>query len=438
MTVNGVTRVAAILALGAALVVLAFACNGGEDVLRTVTPVPSPEATPTATATATATPQPTLSPTPLATERPLAPVQPVPLEGGAPVTEVGLHLVETATGRLWRLEGSAAWSPDGKSLVRWNCCFERGGLDVIDVPGGPAVRIFDGDVSGAAWSLDGTRIAFSSYGQGPEGVYVVNSDGSGLKQLSHSGTHAVEWSSTGDRLAFYREEHIYLLHVASGGVTDVAQRAHDLAWSPDGTTLAFTTDSGLYIYEPDTAERRQVASGPSGGPILWSPDGTRIGFPFGPRVPLAYGPYANDPEAGVPIFHVVEVQGSEEPKPLPPARYPAWSPDGTKIAYLSEGCITGEWDIYSVDPDGSSAVRLTSTPETVKEGPYWSPTGATIAFSTFDKLMLLDTDSGGLHTLVVSGGPESRGPTIHLHGSVWSPDGRYIEFSAGTDHGICD
>jgi hypothetical protein len=46
-------RAAVVLALGAVLALLAFACNGGEEGLRTATPAPSPSATPQATATAT-------------------------------------------------------------------------------------------------------------------------------------------------------------------------------------------------------------------------------------------------------------------------------------------------------------------------------------------------------------------------------------------------
>jgi hypothetical protein len=39
---------------------------------------------------------------------------------------------------------------------------------------------------------------------------------------------------------------------------------------------------------------------------------------------------------------------------------------------------------------------------------------------------------------VESGWPETTGRDIHLHGSPWSPDGRYIQFTVGTAHGICD
>jgi len=414
---------------------LAVACNGGGEPSRTATPGPSPSATPAALGTNT--------PTPAATQAPLSPAQPVPLEEGASVTEVGVYLVETATGRLWRLgDHGGAWSTDGETLLSWGCCIGRGGVDVIEVPAGPAVRIFNGDIAAAAMSPDGDRIAFSRYVDGPKGLYVVNRDGSGLKQLSEDGTWSLQWSSRGDRVAFSDlQDHVYLLEVASGRTIDLPDASsYALAWSPDGSTLAFTNDSGLYIYDPETGDRQQVAAGPAGGPILWSPDGTRIAFPFGERVPMAYGAYAGDPEVGQRIPHVVEVEGSTEPKPLPPARNLSWSPDGTKIAYLSEGCITGAWDIYTVGSDGGSAVPLTTMPEGAKEGPYWSPTGATIAFSTFGELILLDAESGEMQTLVVSGTPESRGPTIHLHGSTWSwsPDGRYIQFSAGYDHGICD
>jgi len=417
-----------------ALVVTGFAvaCNGDGEPSHTATPGPSP--------TGTATAQRTTTPTPAVDETPSSAAQPVPLEEGAPITEEGGYVIDVQSGRVWKVGEVPAslWSPDGKTLMVQRCCGGEG-TDLVDIEEGSAVRILSDDVAAAAWSPDGSRIVFSGHIGGTKGLYVINSDGSGLKLLSERGAYALEWSAKGDRIAFLDSpDHVYVLEVASGQTIDLADvGGYALAWSPNGTELAFTNDSGLYVYGADAGEPRQVAVGPSEGPVLWSPDGSRIAFRFGPRVALTRGIDAGNPKAGLRLFHVVEVDGSEEPRPLPPARYPSWSPDGTKIAFLSEGCITDDWDIYTVAPDGSSEVRLTNTPEAFKEGPFWSPTGATVAFETSDDLMLVDAASGELRTLA-SGGPRSGGPGIHLHDPPWSPDGRYIMFSAGGGHGVCD
>jgi Tol biopolymer transport system component len=416
------------------IALLAFACNDGGEGLPTATPQPSPSATPAATLS----PTPTAIPTPVAAQTPVEAVRPVPLEQGTHITESGAYLAEVATGSLWRLgDRGGTWSPDGKTVASWGCCIGTGGLDVVDVPAGPATRIFSGDIASAAWSPDGEQIAFSRYEDGPGDLYVINRDGSGLRLLSDmGGIWASTWSPAGDRIAFDSGNHLYLLDVASSEITDVVDLAYAYAWSPDGTWLAFDNDSGLYLYEPETGERGQLAGGQSGGRIFWSPDSSRIAFPFGPRIATTYGAFAHDPQAGQRLLQVVEVQRSAEPKPLPPARSPSWSPDGTRIAYLSEGCITGEWNVYTVRPDGSSAEQLTDTPNSLKEGPVWSPTGPWIAFSTLDKLMLVDANSGQLRTLAVSDARATMGAP--LQGSNWSPDGRYIAFFVGGAHGVCD
>jgi len=383
-----------------------------------------------------------MTPTAAVTQAPLSPTQPVALEEGASVTEMGVYLAEVATGRLWRLERGGAWSPDGKVLASAGCCSGQGGLDVIEVPAGPVVRIFSGDVDTLAWSPDGAQIAFSPAQGGAlaRGAYVINRDGSGLKRLSER-TGWISWSPRGDRIAL-QGPGLYLVEAATGDTSEIPDATQapwypgSVSWSPDGALLAFANDSGLYVYSPDTGDRRQVAVGPSAFPS-WSPDGRRIAFYFGPRIPMAYGAYAGDPEVGQQIPHVVELEGSSEPKPLPVAATMSWSPDGSQIAYLEFGCITGAWDVYTAEP-GGVAVRLTSTPAAAKEGPFWSPTGDIIAFSTFGELILAHAESGELRTLAASGGSESYRPEIHLHGPVWSPDGRYIQFGAGGAHGICD
>ena len=50
--------------------------------------------------------------------------------------------------------------------------------------------------------------------------------------------------------------------------------------------------------------------------------------------------------------------------------YPAWSPDGTKIAFDSER--DGNWEIYVMNADGTGQTNLTNDPAYDSE-PDWSP-----------------------------------------------------------------
>lgn len=57
--------------------------------------------------------------------------------------------------------------------------------------------------------------------------------------------------------------------------------------------------------------------------------------------------------------------------------YPAWSPDGSKIAFAST--FTGSWDIYVMHTDGTALTQLTSHPADDWH-PTWSPDGNWLAF----------------------------------------------------------
>jgi len=105
---------------------------------------------------------------------------------------------------------------------------------------------------------------------------------------------------------------------------------------------------------------------------------------------------------------------------------PAWSPDGSEIAFAMSGSI---WKIRVGD---TVAYELTAN-RTHDSAPAWSPDGRWILYSTEDSqgvnLMLLNVATG--ESTVVTSGPE-----IHAD-PVWSPDGRRIAFvkgSLGTFH----
>jgi TolB protein len=125
----------------------------------------------------------------------------------------------------------------------------------------------------------------------------------------------------------------------------------------------------------------------------------------------------------------------ENPRPIAPSSQqpegaPAWSPDGTTIVFASKR--DGNWEIYTVHPDGSGLTRLTTDPA-FDSTPVFSPDGKTIAF-TSDRgadpehpshLFLMNSD--GTNVRQISNGEDESTPD-------YSPDGRriaYVGFTAG-------
>ena len=105
--------------------------------------------------------------------------------------------------------------------------------------------------------------------------------------------------------------------------------------------------------------------------------------------------------------------------------YPDWSPDGTKIAFVSDrnGDRT---QIYVMDADGKNVIRLTDGPGQ-KYDPDWSPDGRKIAFSVHGwdlHIAVMDADGGNREKLE----NQARYPS-------WSPDGKQIAFLSSRDGG---
>lgn len=107
--------------------------------------------------------------------------------------------------------------------------------------------------------------------------------------------------------------------------------------------------------------------------------------------------------------------------------FPAWSPDGTQVAFARQGS-TGEADVYVVAADGSGSARRVTTDAARDWYPTWSPDGRWIAFASLRdgpnaSLWAVAADGSG-DAIRLTGGADSRTP-------AWSPDGSMIAYSTG-------
>ena len=118
-------------------------------------------------------------------------------------------------------------------------------------------------------------------------------------------------------------------------------------------------------------------------------------------------------------------------------KHPSWSPDGKRIAFLSNrdglrNDLRITYEIYVMDADGGNQQRLTENPNNDWD-PSWSPDGKSIAFASdrdgrFNyEIYVMDADGGNLQRLTENpDGDDDRHPS-------WSPDGKRIVFSARRD-----
>lgn len=150
--------------------------------------------------------------------------------------------------------------------------------------------------------------------------------------------------------------------------------------SPDGERLAFSRltfasrseDSELWVL--DLGDRSERSLHPQGGLQkypAWSPDGARLAYTSGRRV---------SPTRVVEDLWLIDAQGPQ-PEPLlangSSNIQPDWSPNGQWLAYASD--LAGQLDIWLIPVVGGEPRRLTQAPA-MDADPAWSPDGAQIAF----------------------------------------------------------
>ena len=244
-----------------------------------------------------------------------------------------------------------------------------------------------------------SRIAFTSNKGGYRAISVMDADGSNLTRLTPLGSYTNDpaWSPDGAKIAFSFNNRIYVMDsdgsnqtglsdtisvIGTGdGVTgDVIVPAFgdSTAWSPDGSKIAFASNrhgnSGIFVMNSDGSNQTRLGDtvpGVTGDVIVsgfgnspaWSPDGSKIAFRSS-RLP-----------GGI---SVINADGSNETRLITGDNYdPDWSPDGGKIVFQSYR--DGQSEIYVMTSTGGNQTNLTRNIAS-DSSPAWSPDGSKIAF----------------------------------------------------------
>src|SRR2546423_2237078 len=343
--------------------------------------------------------------------------------GNAAVGQVGLQSSD-----VYKLRSinDVQFSPDGSRIAY---TVENNGttgrpyshLWIMNVASGKSSRVgSDNDRGGGPeWSPDGKSIAFHGNFSGKSGLYIVQSDGSGLR----------------------------FVHEMEGTNSPLPSTGNTIAWSPDSRRIAFISSTPgpepdlngdpvvitRYLYKPDFSEGNShfndnrrlhifIADPGSGNvqqltqgdhyehSIDWSPNGQELLF-VSNREPN------EDQFFNYDIFVIKVADGSiRRLTATENAEYrPRWSPDGKSIVYqatrrgLTDLETTMEdTHIWMMNADGSDRRELGGMIDNRQGAPAWSKDGKSVFFSVQDrgsvKLYMLPTVGGRPQTVIDESG----------------------------------
>ena len=261
------------------------------------------------------------------------------------------------------------------------------------------------------------KIAFVANRKGNWDLFVMNGDGTGLTQLTDTAIDGRQpaISPDGQRVAYSTSDGaLWVIRLADKTAEALplpAARYGYPAWLGDGSGLVYTAytfapgneDADFFVYSFADRQPRPflTQTGPQDYPAL-SPDGDTLAYVSS----LATA----QPKFGSTLTQQLWVSSLKYGRPsqlLPGSTdetRPAWSPDSAWIAFSS--AREGNPDLWMIRPDGKELTRLTETP-TAETSPAWSPDGQRLAYVSAQagrmRLMLLDVRTRASHALTPFG-----------------------------------
>jgi tricorn protease len=298
------------------------------------------------------------------------------------------------------VSGAGSFSPGGNQLVyspqardfrteKRYSGGEANELYIFDIETHQAKRITEGPRASRDPMWIGKKIYFNSDRDGHFNLYNYDTGTGKTTQVTRNNVWDVRWPSSDrqQRIVYELDGELQVLDVKTGKSAPVSIRVPD-----DGVNRRAS-----YVGAGNLIEQAELS--PKGERVLFSARGDIFSAPVekGPTRNLTHSPGAHD-------------------------KWPAWSPDGSKVAFLSDA--SGEEEVYVVPQDGSSAAeKITSGGHAFRYEPKWSPDNQRIAFS----------DKDGRVWVVVLSDHNTQELAHSTEGEVrdyeWSPGGGYLAFS---------
>lgn len=248
------------------------------------------------------------------------------------------------------------------------------------------------------------QIAFNSRdAMGIWDIFVVNADGSGLRNLTRTAVEDIypAWNSARTRIAFVSARPpggVFVMDASGSGMQHVYTEpdafVEHLTWSPDGRSLAVEggfqgTGRQIRRVDLDGSPSRVLIN--DGFAPDWSPDGATIAFHL----------FSN----GRNHVYVMNAADGSDVRNLIEGLDPSWSPDGQRIAFASGD---GPLHIWVMNADGSNPVQL-SAGAVNDRVPVWSRDGEQIAFQRNSSIWVMNADGSNqrnvTESLPISGHP---------------------------------
>lgn len=252
------------------------------------------------------------------------------------------------------------------------------------------------------------------------GTFEGADDGGGTGSPSAVASEPIDGSIHTGAIAYSAErggkEDVYLLDLATGEVarlTSSPAKEFDPDISPDGSQIAYRRNpdpqsdhADIWLMDLDGSHKRNLTHEPESDnwSPAWSPDGSRIAF-------------ASTRDGGTLSLWTMAADGSDLRRVTEGhGEYPDWSPDGRWLVYAAPPGSAGTYDLWIVAAEGGEPRQLTSTPGT-EFVPAWSPDGSSIAYQAQDEerwtVRVIRPDGTGDREVSVG---EGSGP-------FWSPNG---------------